>query len=961
MKVFISSPITDLIEHRKMISINCADLSSVNLTMMENFDANTIDPKTFCRNRVAGHDLFILLLRACYGSRPEARQPSFTRIEYNAALELGIETLVFLDKLDSFSTAVTNSLADWKDLFYWRYELEKQHTVKYFTSADELGLLVRTSINNRIQAEPPPPPPTFNVKGFLELVRSDPLRRSIQKHFSSLRSLGFETPTNEDDFIQARRKFWSDIDSHKKQLISLLRQYIASGERTPDSFYVTYEFGRILVENRHGHLAYEVLGPLEMQMYEVNLEMPLSFKSRIIDGIGEAARFADDFTEAKRLYNAALGIDHTNYFALKHLGTIHRIDNDFPRARECFDKALRVRRTYHVLFSLAYLYHDLKHYIDAEPLYTECEQVLNNIGKNDYYRVYFKLACIHLILKKPNAVHYSLKTIDAIEAYANNPKDLDTFAQVTRFAAYLLISLVHDNKTNAIGALSKCEDYLKTHIDSLTHSVFYCAYTDIERVLAERIDLLPAVRKKLGSEQTNRLDRILDQLRLKHLLLQASVAQKNMLSLTVAADRIEVLVKPIENMGEGTAALKDAMRTFEIPPWRSPYTNQDPFETCKIAVASSKVAVKSMRGTLDSLLDRASLSIWLRCNTKERVHDDKNVLKPFTAVLPETLRQEHFPDHFYIKLEQSGAVSMARILGKKLLCLDPLTNSRVFINPTVGCKLGCEYCYLPEYSIPHNRKPTPAEIDGATFLAAIRNDSRVKTGKEGSLLSLGSFCEPFLEEVASLTVDILKELKPLGNSIQIATKRFPGANTVSDLVSAYADDPTQLMVNLSVNDLDNREWEQAHQWFEHLTNTNSQLYITLYIKPFLPKTSSQLSRFVEIGRKHQSLSFVVGSFYVGDSIRQMSSSVFISNSYHSNPSLVSPVVDEPKVVGFEEIEQEMFRNKLACELGRPVFKTASCALSWRRGVKDPLRNYETTFCLKSSCANYGQQCPSTPT
>ena len=224
-------------------------------------------------------------------------------------------------------------------------------------------------------------------------------------------------------------------------------------------------------------------------------------------------------------------------------------------------------------------------------------------------------------------------------------------------------------------------------------------------------------------------------------------------------------------------------------------------------------------------------------------------------------------------------------------------------------------------------------------------------GKNGTLFSLGSFCEPFLPEVASLTFSILRELQPLGNSIQIATKCFPGIGTLKELIALYENEPAQLMVNLSLNDI--AEWDKnpIRNWLEHSAN----ICMTIYIKPFLPKTFSQMSQFAKIGLDYPLVSFVVGSFYVGQSIRQKPSSGFKLESYFSIPSLVSPVVDEPKVVGFEETEEKNFRNKLAELIGRPVFATASCALSHGRRIKDPLRNYETPFCIKNYCSNYKEK------
>jgi tetratricopeptide (TPR) repeat protein len=829
--------------------------------------------------------------------------------------------------------------------------------------AEEVLHLITTPISNPIQT-PSSPPGQLNeetVNSFLTLITSAPLHIAVQNHFKSIFYLKAENPTTEDDFIQRRRDFWNDIRPYQKLLLALLRQYIASTMPTLNSFMVTYEFGRILTENRQGRLAYEVLAPLEDQMRMGQVDVPEHLRTRILDGIGESARFADDFPAAKRLYKAVLEIDPNNHFALKHLGTIFRIENDFPKAKECFEKALNAHKTYHVLFSFGYLYHDLKHYDAAKPKYDECVKALNRLNKKNYYRVYFKLACLHLILKGPtaseDALNNAMQTLKSLKACSQNSTELDDFALITYFAAYLLLALIHSIMKSSLDALKECESFLNRHIDRLTQSAFYCAYVDIERVLAENVDLLPSACIRLGGH-AKRLERILDQLQLKHLLFQSSIAQGRIRSLTVATERIDILVRPVETMERESDALKEAMRTFEFPPWRSPNAKHDPLETCKLAVTNIDVAVDSMRDSIESLLDRASVSLYLRSNNKNRIYDGAKVLKPFTAVLPESLRSKHFADHFHVPLGENDTEGMSRIFGKKLMCLDPLTKNRVFINPTVGCSLACEFCYLPEYSIKHNKAPIPAAIDGTTYRQAIAHDNRVSKGKDGALLSLGSFCEPFLPEVANLTVSIMRELKPLGNSIQIATKYFPGISAIKDLIAIFANEPTQLMVNLSLNDQKRWDNPQTKNWLDY----SDQICTTIYIKPFLPETYTLMPRFAKLSRDYPDLSFVVGSFYVGESIRQKPSSGFKTDRYLSSPILVSPVVDEPKVIGFEEAEEKKFRKELADMIGRPVFKTASCALSCRRKIMDSLRNYNTPFCIKNYCSNYREKiCPSKTT
>ena len=72
--------------------------------------------------------------------------------------------------------------------------------------------------------------------------------------------------------------------------------------------------------------------------------------------------------------------------------------------------------------------------------------------------------------------------------------------------------------------------------------------------------------------------------------------------------------------------------------------------------------------------------------------------------------------------------------------------------------------------------------------------------KSGTLISIGSFCDPFLQNVDLKTRDILKAIKDFGNPIQIATKLFPSKSVLNDMVELFNENKNQLMVNFSLPD-----------------------------------------------------------------------------------------------------------------------------------------------------------------
>jgi tetratricopeptide (TPR) repeat protein len=155
MRIFISSPLDGLQPFRAEIALQCSGLS-VELTMMEAFDAGAHPPEQYCADLMRGHDLFILVLRARLGSYPPGGTRTYTQLEYEAAHEAGIEVLVFLADPHTVTAAELDG-SEWMLLLEWKKDLAGRHTTKDFHSVHDLGLLVRQAIQTRLVLHPPAP------------------------------------------------------------------------------------------------------------------------------------------------------------------------------------------------------------------------------------------------------------------------------------------------------------------------------------------------------------------------------------------------------------------------------------------------------------------------------------------------------------------------------------------------------------------------------------------------------------------------------------------------------------------------------------------------------------------------------------------------------------------------------------------------------------------------------------
>lgn len=99
-RAFVSSTFKDLKDHRAHV-ILALRRAGVSVDPMEDWTADSDEPKKFSQKRVEGCHLCILLVGFRRGHVPEGEKLSITQLEYQAAVKLGTDVLVFMPKEDA--------------------------------------------------------------------------------------------------------------------------------------------------------------------------------------------------------------------------------------------------------------------------------------------------------------------------------------------------------------------------------------------------------------------------------------------------------------------------------------------------------------------------------------------------------------------------------------------------------------------------------------------------------------------------------------------------------------------------------------------------------------------------------------------------------------------------------------------------------------------------------------------
>lgn len=130
-KAFVSSTFEDLKAHRQVV-IASLHKAGIFVDPMEDWTASSDEPKKFSQDRLKDCDLCVLLVAFRRGHVPRDEELSITQLEYRAAIELGIDVLVFMLHEDAPWPRKFDELDEDPGIQQFRGELQESRGVDFF-------------------------------------------------------------------------------------------------------------------------------------------------------------------------------------------------------------------------------------------------------------------------------------------------------------------------------------------------------------------------------------------------------------------------------------------------------------------------------------------------------------------------------------------------------------------------------------------------------------------------------------------------------------------------------------------------------------------------------------------------------------------------------------------------------------------------------------------------------------
>lgn len=159
---------------------------------------------------------------------------------------------------------------------------------------------------------------------------------------------------------------------------------------------------------------------------------------------------------------------------------------------------------------------------------------------------------------------------------------------------------------------------------------------------------------------------------------------------------------------------------------------------------------------------------------------------------------------------------------------------RIFVNTDMGCNANCQYCYLSSLGIVHGER----KISAHQAIELVENLKYYKSGKNGSIISIGCYSECMDEDNIADTTALVKYFISKNNFVQLSTKKKIERNFFDELIQcANIERYLWICVSLPVITDSPLIEEGTDSPYERMKNFDMcqqyGIHSVLYIKPYL--------------------------------------------------------------------------------------------------------------------------------
>ena len=192
-KIYVSSTLTDLIEHRQVVIDAILKLGAVPMAV-EMFAASSDTPREVCRNYVQESDALVLILGYRYGASIPGEEISLTELEFDTALQAGIPILAFMvDEHYPWPPELVDRGEAAARLTAFKARVMMTVVVGRFSSPSDLGIRVIRALEGLAKSLKPtadvsPLPKEAPTPPEPRISESDQLVIRIEEHLNSLRT-----------------------------------------------------------------------------------------------------------------------------------------------------------------------------------------------------------------------------------------------------------------------------------------------------------------------------------------------------------------------------------------------------------------------------------------------------------------------------------------------------------------------------------------------------------------------------------------------------------------------------------------------------------------------------------------------------------------------------------------------------------------------------------------------------